>query len=236
LKIALGSIFSSSASAGHLDYYIPQVVALRDALEPRGDSLVCLWVEGDSRDNTFNELQRRAESARLDYRLRQVNHGGTVYGSVDHPNRYPQLAMVGNAVLEMLHEEANVSVLIQTESDLQWKSSDMLQLLGRLDEGYKVVSPLILFYNGNLYDTWAFRSAPGNTPWQARPPFVAGFKRGMMPMTSTGSCVVATVEAAKSAWFSQSDCIRGWTREMGEKYGLWCDTSVAVVHPKRPGD
>lgn len=125
--IAIGSVFRDSV--GYLDRYFSQLAGLRELLEAGGARLRPVLVEGDSRDWTFNELERRTkgwEGAAVVKR----EHGGPKFGSVDNPTRWRQLAFACNGVLEAL--EPSDDALVYVESDLLWKPETMVRLLGHL--------------------------------------------------------------------------------------------------------
>lgn len=185
MNICLASAFRDSSS--YLSRYFEQVIALSDALHERGDTLMCLWGEGDSTDNTLRMLN--GARYRIKAEVIDVAHGGPIYGSVVNAERFRQLAHVGRTIFDALPRAADVFVWV--ESDLIWQAET---ILGLIDDKVDVVAPRILMHHAwgsddAFYDVWAFRCEGRH--FSAVPPYHStNDGKSLVAVDSVGSCVV----------------------------------------------
>jgi len=228
VRVALASVFRNSA--GYLGRYFDQVRDLRRGLRLRGGDLRLLLVHGDSDDGTGDDLTRRMMLWNLDGEIREISHGGPMFGSVDVEQRWRQLALVCNAALDLVSVADDA--LIYVESDLQWSTHTMLTLLDDLRQGL-AVAPLCLHSSGFFYDTWGHRKNGRRFDPQA--PFHPDINlHGLTEIDSAGSCVVMLGAAARDPGvrFGETDCIVGLGRSLwAQGYRLMLDARVSVVHP-----
>jgi hypothetical protein len=211
------------------------VEALRSALAMRGDTLTCLWGEGDSTDGT---LARLTELTRLfDARVIDVTHGGPAFGPVVNMQRFRQLAYVANTIWEQL--PADMDAMVWVESDLIWEAETLLRLIDRLAT-YPAVAPMVLDSlpatgaqaNHTFYDTLVFRrngvrfAKP--LPYHADVPAANG---GMLRVDSAGSVLAMRAEVARGVYVPIEDVLIGTCRMIYEQGGsVWVDTGLTVWH------
>lgn len=211
--VVIGSIFRNSTH--YLDRYFNQLNGLRSLLADHAVHLTPILVEGDSTDHTLRELTTRTAASGGGV-VTVRNHGGPVFGSVDHPQRWRQLAHACNGVLESMSMlTVPVDALIYVESDLAWKPETMIRLLhhvgvfSRDAEVSKMVGsvPAVAPFcftgpqgldgpRGFFYDIWGhigdngvnFNSLP---PYHvSAPAFDETGALPLVPINSAGSCVV----------------------------------------------
>lgn len=229
MKIALCSHFRNSSSAGHLDRYLAQIDALWNAPGFRRHELTCVWGVGDSTDDTVARL--------LDPHLPvvatviDVTHGGPVYGSVVHPQRFKQLSFVCNAIWKYLPEDADA--VVWAESDLIWTPETMIALLGRL-ERCPAVAPMIFHRDTQIYyDVWGCRK--NGEMFRQHAPYFDGWpvnSNGMVQVDSAGSVLALRGDVARSVTWPEEDVIVGLCGQLYEQgRTVWLDTKLRVEHP-----
>jgi hypothetical protein len=226
MTITLGSIFRDSAT--YVDRFFSQIAALERDL---GESIRLVIAEGDSTDETYELLAKGLIDRHGDDELLKVDHGGPKFGSIDHPQRWYQIALVDNAVMDAATELLD-GPMIYVESDLIWEPGVMAQLLEDL-AAYPAVAPLSL-KDGRFYDTYGHRGLDGKQ-FESLEPFHEVMVRmdPVVEIGSAGSCVVMREDVAAVARFGENDCIVGLGRNIRERAGasLWLDKRVAVHHP-----
>lgn len=214
MKVTLSSMFRNSVP--YLHRYFAQVKALRREVDVR-----LVIAEGDSQDSTYGMLHPQLSSADT---LIKVDHGGIIYGSVNRPQRWANIATVARAVVGAVSDPGDVFLWV--EADLIWDASTMLRLLD--DTMTKpAVAPMVYCSapkTNRFYDVWGYRRegqkfrsyAPHwNNPTDAR----------YVKLDSCGSCFAVSPEA----WGS----VVGWDGMWpftadGE---LWLDAELVVRHP-----
>jgi hypothetical protein len=219
--IVLASIFRDSTS--YLDRYFAQVEALREHLDVR--LALC---EGDSLDDTYRQLKRQASKDDL---VMWRDHGGPKFGSVDHVQRWAQIAWVCNELLRAIRHSFPGLPLVYVESDLIWEPETPLTLLADL-EHVPAVAPMSM-HQGRFYDLWGHRGLDG-VRFRPHPPYHddLAHAEGLVEISSAGSCVVMRPEVAAVAEFGDNDCIVGLGRSIRHNGGgLYLDPRVAVHHP-----
>ena len=218
--IELASVFSTATK--YLPVFHQQVTSLQDALTSDGHELHLILVEGDSRDNTWDELHRLFPSADIIKRA----HGGPRYGSVVNTDRFRQLSYVGNGVFERVSGD----VLVYVESDLLWDANTIRLLISRLERVPAVV-PMVFYEDNAFYDVWAFRK--DGVRFNHHPPYHTAIHSGeLAQLDSAGSCMVMRGEMAKVVSFPPEDCFVGLCRLAYENgFSIWLDPTLRVTHP-----
>jgi hypothetical protein len=198
--------------------YIPRYFAQVEAL--RREIPVTLYLaEGDSADNTRSTLGAYLKPGD---QIIDATHGQMVFGSVDRPERWKQVAFVCNLLLDALPQ---TGPLIYVESDLIWTAETMLRLLADLDV-VDAVAPLC-FQRERFYDTWGFRWEDGTHIGSA-----PARDTGLVKILSAGSCIAMRPEVYRDCRFSDDEAIVGLCREMrAEGFEMWMDTDLAIEHP-----
>ena len=223
MRIALGSIFRNSSQ--YIPRYFEQVAKLESALHGR-HTLRLVLVEGDSTDDTW-ELIKMFASEGDD--ISQLHHGGKVYGPMDHPQRWVNISMVCNHLLERLTDKDEIFIYV--ESDLIWSVGTMTKLLAHL-HAVDVVSPLCIGRDGCFYDTWGYRK-DGQQFSKEKPYHPELAPAGLTEIDSAGSCIVMSGKVAHESRFNPPHLgIVGWCQDMHARgYTHWLDGRLEVKHP-----
>ena len=229
MGVIVSSIFRDSAS--YIDRYVRQVSDLRDQLG--GEPFQLVLAEGDSVDGTYELLVRALADAKLAATVLRVDHGGPKYGSVDREDRWRQIALVCNAVMERASMMATLKTrFMYVESDLVWPVDVPLGLFADLERGYPAVSPMSFHSSGLFYDTWGYRK--DGVRFTPRTPIHPGLIANlqMTEIDSSGSCFVLRGDLVKTTRFSPVDCILEVGRTIRAAGGsLWLDQRLEVIHP-----
>lgn len=226
MKITLASAFRNSTP--YLNRYLAQVDALQEKLNDQGDSLTCLFGEGDSIDDTLAEL--RQLTCEYDTII-DCTHGGAEYGSIVSYERFKQLAYVANKIWSAIPTDADAFLWV--ESDLIWDANTMLMLLDRLNN-YPAVAPMVFLHRhgwaqGTWYDTYAFRRDGVN--FGHNRPYHEKWKPGaMMRVDSAGSCMALRGDIARRIVWDEA-VFPGACKQIYKMGGsVWLDSSLAVTH------
>lgn len=226
MRIAIGSIFRSSSA--YIDRYAAQVDALKAVAQ---HEFRMVLVDGDSSDDTHSRLKALYGDA-----VTKREHGGPVFASVDDALRWKQISFACDGVLQRI--EAQDDVLLWVESDLIWKPSCMVKLLGHLEKpGVDVVAPMCWGPIMNCHETWGHRGIDGvrfgpNFPYHSM--LLEKSVTGLYPMNAAGSCLVMRGEVARTCRFDPPGVegivgFCGNIRKNGWK--LWLDPRASVHHP-----
>lgn len=198
------SIFRNSTA--YLDRYAAQVHELCAAFD---GTVRFLWLEGDSTDDTMeglSELGWQVAESGHSASITRHDHGGPVYASIDHPERWAQLASAWNRNLDEL---TPTRYAVCVESDLIWQASDMLAMLDHLNnDRCDVAYPLLMLRDTEqFYDTHAYK-APDGSGWSAWPPYAPGWDgTRFVPVSQAGGMVVTRGETLADARWGADDCV-----------------------------
>jgi hypothetical protein len=228
VTLIVSSIFRDSAKYVHR--YASQVESLQSLL---GVPVHAIVAEGDSTDDTPHLLAKTLRNAPFEATVLTVNHGGPKFDSYDIPERWAQIALVCNAVMDKVAETITPEDrFLYVESDLVWTADDLAVLYHDLD-AVDAVSPMsMLATTGMFYDTWGFvkdgREFAHNPPHH---PGLIGEDR-YVEIDSSGSCFALRPRLATKVRFSPVDCIRGIGRDIrAQGSTLWLDQQLGVIHP-----
>lgn len=225
MTVTCCSIFRDSED--YLDRYFLQIAHLEKAL---GEEVRLVLAEGDSTDNTREHIEKHLVDHANGDALLNVTHGGPKFGSIDHPQRWAQIATCCNAVMEAAADHPGPKIYV--ESDLIWEPPTMIQLLEDLAV-YPAVAPLSM-KDGRFYDTYGHRGLDGKRFEYAEPYHEVMVRTApVVEIGSAGSCIVMREDVAAVARFGENDCVVGLGRNIRQVAGasLWLDKRVAVVHP-----
>lgn len=229
MKIAIVSHFRNAVN--YLERYFEQMAALQRLLVGRGDTLHLILGYGDSSDGTgealFDECAHRFSAHLID-----VSHGGKVYGSIVHPERFRQLAFVGNTLWRNIPEDADIAGLV--ESDLIWQADTLMALLDDLVDlpPGSAVAPMVMHGDGRFYDTFAYRRAGVRFTNDA--PFHRDIRPDgdLLELDSAGSVLLMAGELARKLHFPEEDVVVGLCRQICDGGGgVWLDSRERVYHP-----
>lgn len=226
MNVVVGSAFRNSG--GRLWGYFSQVSELRRVLFNQGHGIRLIAVEGDSVDNTAQQLLRFADDYELPIRLVTRNHGGPVFGSTEAPERMKALSYVGNGILEAVRSVDDV--LVYVESDLLWKADVIVRLMSLLSQQIDVISPLVMADKA-FYDIWGFRK--DGERFGPFHPYHAGLRLDQpTEVDSVGSCLVMKAQVARDVRIPDGGALVGFcqvAREQG--YHVWVDARERINHP-----
>lgn len=231
-------------AVGYLERYFEQMDSLKAALGEQGYELTLVLGYGDSTDGTGIQLYDECVH-RFDARLIDVSHGGPYLGSIVHPERFRQLAYVGNKLWKNIPDNADIVGLV--ESDLIWKAQsfidllEFLQGLGSVNEEIPhLVAPMVMHQRSvgephlddRFYDRWAFRY--NGVQFKNEPPYHKALESSgtYVEMNSVGSFVLMDGKIAKQLCFPEEDVIVGFCRQarlLGARILL--DKLTKVYHP-----
>lgn len=233
-KYVVMSMFNDATS--YLDRYFRQVDSLRSLVDTAGDTLRCIWAEGDSSDDSYGYLLERAPSG-LEYELLEVSHGNTVYKSIESPDRFAQLSRIWNLMLAQLREDDDTIILV--ESDLIWSPFDIAWLIQTSLTCNAIAAGWVFLRDRGewFYDTWAYRKdgkrfthvPPYFHPYDDRS---APIDRGVVEIDSAGSCLVFPAEIGRKVSVPAENELVGFcdrAREYG--YSVLLDTRATIRHP-----
>ena len=209
MRVVVSSIFRDSA--GYLPRYFAQIAALREHVDVR-----LVLGEGDSTDGTPTVLPSYLEGWDS---VVTHNHGGPRYGSIDHPERWANIARVVRDVIHAVVDPGDAFVWV--ESDLMWDPLTMMELL----KADRPVAPMVFASDTpRFYDTWGYRKA--GVMFTGHPPYIpGGTDQRYVPVDSCGSCFVLPARDFHTA--TEWDGM--WPFPAGGQLAL--DTASVVRHP-----
>lgn len=226
MNVTILSLFRNATH--HLERYFEQMDSLQRLLIQRGDSLRLLLGYGDSNDGTgealFDECCNRFSAHLID-----VSHGGPVYGSIEHPERFKQLTHCGNKLLDNVPTNADVVGLV--ESDLIWDAQTVSDLIAHTVY-VPAVAPMVMDGENSFYDVWGFRK--NGVRFTKEPPYHEWLDRccDLVQLDSAGSVLFVRADLARKARLTDGKAIIGFCEDI-YKYGgsIWCDTQASIQHP-----
>lgn len=213
----------------YLPRFLGQLAGLRAALAADGHTLRAIVVEGDSTDETLMCLVDGLLERGIAAEVPHYAHGGPVFGSIEHPQRWAQLAAVYNVALDAL--TAADDWVLHVEADLVWEPATLARLLGMLRD-YDAVAPLVMYRPNWFYDTYGFRTLDDRHFLPTPPYHPDGLGTALVEIGAAGSCVAVRGVYARAARWSPVDVSVGWWRDMravGAR--LWVDPTAVVEHP-----
>lgn len=227
MRVVLTSAFRDSTST--LRRYFDQVDSLRVALQARGDQLQLVLAEGDSTDGTWDALHVTACNKSV---IVKADHGGPVIGSIESPQRWRQLKVVSDALLDAVAGVGGDAVL-HVEQDLLWEPGHLLRLLDHLHT-LDAVAPMVWYQQHSpecFYDTAFYRkNGTRFTPWQPYHPALNGTP--LVEVDCVGSCFAMRFEVSQAARWGVNDCIAEFWQAVREKgFRVWIDQTLEARHP-----
>lgn len=247
MNIVLGSAFRNAAG-DQITRWFDQCLRLRDSLESdiarfllgidQGESVQfrLIAVEGDSIDNTREQILNNSHRFGLSLELITCNHGKRVFGSTEEYDRLEALSKVGNAILSGVKESSDI--LIYVESDLIWDAYTVICLIDKLGSGRDVVAPLI-FAGDNFYDIFVYRGLDGErfSPFPPHhtsliAPSSGAFWPHPVEVSSVGSCLVMKSEVARKCKIRDNNALLGFCKDVRENgYHIFVDPTQRIYHP-----
>lgn len=230
MNIVLGSAFRNAAGP-QIARWASQCCSLEMSLENIGYTFGMVAVEGDSTDNTVNELHALGESG-APISIVTCNHGQRVFGSTEESDRLEALSQVGNAILSSVNESDDI--LIYVESDLIWDAKTIISLIDTLMVcELDVVAPLI--FAGNLfYDVFVYRGLDGErfSPFPPYHKHLTLSESLPVEVESAGSCLVMRAEVARKCKIKDGRALLGFCKDVRENgYHIFVDPTQRIYHP-----
>jgi hypothetical protein len=196
------------------------------ALDYPGDLLRFVWVEGDSRDNTYGIL---SEWATQRVSLLKCDTGIPQYGSIVHPERFKALATVFNAALDAVDLDWSTHVLF-LPSDIHYGPHLLTRLLRH---GRDIVAPFSWIYMGGrhqFYDIWGFTRH--GRPWEPFTKAELARHVELIPMDTVGGTALIGAEVLRSgARYTTEQVDRGLCADaIRNGFTVWADPTTHVYH------
>lgn len=211
-RVTVCSMFRNASS--YVTRYFDQVNRLREFLDVR-----LVLAEGDSDDATYDlilPLLREGDH------LFRIEHHGPVFGSIDTPLRWENIAFVMRELLSKVDDPGDAFLWV--EGDLVWEPAMLAGLVVDLEE-VPAVAPLLLANDHRrYYDVWGYRK--DGTRFEGSPPYHAGLAAtGLTPIDSCGSCFAARPDVFK-------ELVGFWNGMWPVRpLGLHIDVDIEVTHP-----
>lgn len=233
MNVTIISCFRNAVGP-QMERYFCQIDALANLLAKRKPwthlSLVLGY--GDSTDGT-GEMLFEAAADSIGAHLIDVSHGGPVFSSIEDPQRFKQLAFVGNKLLANVPADADVVGIV--ESDLIWEAIIPAKLIHYLGlDGIDAVAPLVLDSPpaNTFYDSWGFRK--DGVRFTKEPPYHASLAhvKFLHQLDSAGSMLFMRGDIARKVRFCEENAIVGLCADITALGGkIWLDADSGIYHP-----
>lgn len=217
--ILFGSIVRNGV--GYLPRYFEQLNSLRTQY-----NIKLAITEGDSTDHTYELLKDLIAQYDIPTLLYKFNHAGNLYGSVNVPERWRNIARTWNYMLDRI--SLTHDFFCYMECDLKWHFHTIDKLINGMYY-FNAVAPMSML--GNLfYDTWGHRAFGHN--FVNNYPYHPDFEKypQYMPITSAGSCIMMQSKVAKVCRLSEEDAMIGHDI-IKKHFTFMLDKSAFVYHP-----
>lgn len=217
--ILFGSIVRNGEQ--YLPRYFEQINSLRTEY-----NVQIAITEGDSKDNSYEKINQLIRQYDISTQLYKYNHAGNLYGSVNVPERWKNIARTWNYMLDRI--SLNYDYFCYMEADLIWNKQTIDQLIEGM-QYFDAIAPMSML--GNIfYDTWGHRSNGHN--FSNSYPYHPDFEKypKYMPLTSAGSCIMMQSKVAKNCRLSEVDAMIGHDI-IKNHYTFMLDKSAFVYHP-----
>ena len=245
MKVVVGSAFRNSGRATQqadgstqASRAVERVRKLGHAIGRQNVRMVA--AEGDSTDDTIDQLRAAADRYDVDLTIVDVSHGGPMYGSTEQPERMRLLSGVGNGIMRSVRDDDQL--LLYVESDLIWTPSvvrDLADIVlpSMLDgdeakvHGMRIGAPIIMA-GPHFYDVWGFRGLDGQRWGPCAPYHRERNPVGLTEVSSAGSCLLMPARAAMDAPPMTDGALVEWctgARSIG--YHIMVHPFATVRHP-----
>lgn len=192
------------------------------------DNIQFLWIEGDSTDNTLEELQK----VDFNKRIITMNVGQPYQGLTSVPSRLKQLSAIGDRLVKEYNEMEETSWVFYVESDVIIQDKLLLERLIERDKD--IIAPLIMMGTA-FYDTWGFVDIKGQQ-FRAAVPYSATFISEGNPaqILSCGTALMMRSHFFKNGSFGEN-ALRHFCEHARKTNGarIYVDQTLQVSHPSR---
>ena len=152
-KIAIASIIRNEERNGHLKKFFDCCQKLE-----KYHNIVYIFIEGDSSDNTYEELQNWL-APRNNYILKKIDRKKPRFPKDKSSGRTKYFAELRNILIDFSLSISDISEVLMIDANYGWKG-DLVSSLRNTNAD--IVAPLVVMnkdHNGKylFYDTWAFR-------------------------------------------------------------------------------
>lgn len=195
------------------------------------DNLRFIAVEGDSADDTLDELERWTIKIKNLYIVKH-DTGKPRFGHVVSQERFKHLAGIINAGVEAAIADNWADYILAIPSDVHFEPDLVTRLLSQ--DKHLIAAMFWTQEAGNLrfYDTWAFSRlglslAPFNFTW-----YQTHFPTVPVEMDTVGGAILTRADLFRQgARYSPVNLDRGLceqVRAMG--HTVWCDPTTHIIH------
>jgi hypothetical protein len=152
-RLAVASIIRNEEHNGHLKKFFDCCQRLEEY-----DDIVYIFIEGDSSDNTYIELQSWL-SSRDNYILKKIDRKKPRFPKDKSSSRTKYFAELRNMLIDYALSISDISEVLMIDANYEWEG-DLVSLLRGTNAD--IAAPLVVmnkFHNGKyvFYDIWAFR-------------------------------------------------------------------------------
>jgi hypothetical protein len=234
-KVCICSIFRDSVK--RKDNELGRYLAKLDTLWYDKKDLYFSFVEGDSTDSTFEELNKWAETKGNNALITKLDSNLPHYGSVVHPERFKILTDVANKTLNAALEKwDDIEWFLWLESDLLFNNNLVFNLVASANNlEVKFLSPMI-FYNEQketFYDVYAYLEYESKANFSNDYPYSHKYTGNPMRMYSVGSVMLIHSDVIKAGcrWHPERAIIDLCDDANKAGFEIWVDPEIKVYHP-----
>lgn len=230
MSIAVCSMFRDNASTGSFPRYFNQ---LRNQTY---QDFRLSWLEGDSTDDTFEELLiQRKEFSGKKVSLIKHDSGLPYHGSVELDVRFKLFADNCNNTISLIQDD--VDYIMWLESDLIIPNNYLERMLRHFDNpDISIIAPNIVqelpHDKHHFYDTWAFRPLDGSK-WHNQNPIVSN--ASLLEVAAVGSSWIYRADIFRQGirHTNKETCV-GFCRQARERgYRVFVDLKTELWHPSQ---
>lgn len=225
MKVAIVSLFRDNAED------VKRLFVERSQWQWDQKKLVHICVEGDSADDTHEQLQKVAKGA-VPVIVEKLDQGNPKFGSVIEPSRLQVLARLWNRGLDIaVAEKADYTFLL--DSDLS-VGADVLPRL--VSTNKDVVAPM-MFIESTIYfrDTWGYHK-DGNDFLNKYPYHKSYLSNKPFEVDGVG-CPLMKYQVLASGVRCDDNEVRGLSTAIKKKgYKIFVNPFCSIYHPRVVGD
>lgn len=199
-------------------------------------------VEGDSTDDTKDQLESASKAFNAPFPVEVVthNHGKREFSSTEDTDRLEALTGVMKAGMSTV-DSSKDDVVLYVESDLIWNPhqvGSLIDMAQRQDYGFDIFAPMVWAGKDKqnrriFYDIWGFRKKGGDrfSPFFPYCDFFINMLR-KIEVDSAGSCLAFRAEIAEKVQVSGSNGLVSWCESArNQGYRIAVAPQFYVEHP-----